>query len=62
MPDDRTKKGPQDRSKINTQEPYEVRYWATKFGVPERVLVEIAKKHGPKASDIEKAIKAHKRW
>ena len=33
MPDDKTKRGPQDRGKINVQEKYEMDYWSKKFGV-----------------------------
>jgi uncharacterized protein DUF3606 len=33
MSDDIQKKGGQDRSRINTSEDYEVRYWSKKFGV-----------------------------
>jgi hypothetical protein len=32
MPDDRTN-GPQDRSRIDTNEVHELRYWSQKFGV-----------------------------
>jgi len=32
MSDDPKKKGRQDRSRINTSEDYEVRYWSKKFG------------------------------
>jgi len=38
MPDDPTKKRPQDSSRINTNERSELDYWAKKFGVtPDRV-------------------------
>jgi hypothetical protein len=33
MSDDRSKKGMQDRTRINTNEDYELRYWSDKFGV-----------------------------
>ena len=33
MADDRTKRGPQDRSRVNTSEDYELRYWSEKWGV-----------------------------
>ena len=36
MADDRTNRGPQDRSRINLGEDYEVRYWTDKFGVSKR--------------------------
>jgi len=33
MADDLEKRGPQDRTRIGLMEPYEVQYWADKFGV-----------------------------
>ena len=33
MSDDKTKKGMQDRTRINTEEDYELRYWSGKSGV-----------------------------
>lgn len=33
MADDNTIRGPQDRSRINLSEDYEVRYWTDKFGI-----------------------------
>ena len=33
MTDDPSKKGVQDRTRINTSEDYEVRYWSEKLGV-----------------------------
>ena len=33
MPDDKTKRGPQDRAKINVQEQFEMDYWSvTTYG------------------------------
>jgi hypothetical protein len=33
MSDDKSKRGPQDSSRINMGEDYEVEYWTSKFGV-----------------------------
>lgn len=33
MSDDKTKRRPQDASKINMHEPYEVNYWTAKWGI-----------------------------
>lgn len=33
MADDPSARGPQDRSRINLSEGYEVQYWSQKFGV-----------------------------
>jgi hypothetical protein len=40
MSDDKTKTGPQDASRININESYEVRYWTQALGVSEEVLRE----------------------
>ena len=37
--DDKTKRGPQDRSRINVHEGYEVTYWCQKFGCSRAELV-----------------------
>jgi hypothetical protein len=46
MSDDKSKKGGQDRSRINTSEDYEVRYWADKFGVSAEELREAVRASG----------------
>jgi len=57
MPDDPTKKRPQDSSRINTNEKYELQYWAEKFGVtPERVR-QAVEKVGNSAEAVEREIK-----
>jgi hypothetical protein len=38
MSDDLTQRGPQDRSRINIHEPWEVRYWCQHFGCTEQQL------------------------
>ena len=44
MSDDPRKKRKQDRSRINTSEDYEVRYWSKKFGVsPEKLKAAVRK-------------------
>lgn len=40
MSDDLTKTRPQDASKINMHEPYEVNWWTHKFGVTKAKLQE----------------------
>ena len=35
MPDDKTKRRPQDASRINMHEEYEVRWWCDEFGLHE---------------------------
>ena len=53
MGDDKTLKGPQDRSRISLSEDYEVRYWCEKFGVTEKQLVAAVTKVGNSAKAVE---------
>lgn len=54
MADDKTNRGPQDRTRINLSEPYEVAYWSKKFGVSSAKLRAAVKMVG----DQSKAVKA----
>lgn len=56
MPDDKTKRRPQDASKINIHEPYEVNYWTDKFGVTEAALVAAVKSVGVSAAAVQKKL------
>lgn len=56
MADDKTLKGPQDRSRINTSEDYEVRYWSQKFGVSADELKAAVKKVGNSAAAVEREL------
>jgi hypothetical protein len=58
MPDDPSKKGPADRSKVSFTEPHEVQYWADKFGVSKERLGEAVRKVGPSAAAVEKELRA----
>lgn len=53
MADDLSNRGNQDRLRINTGEPYEVRDWADKFGVSEEELRSAIAKVGPMATDVQ---------
>ena len=53
MPDDKTKRGPQERAKINVQEKYEMDYWSKKFGVTPDQLRTAVKRVGPSAAAVE---------
>src|SRR2546426_9046404 len=57
MSDDKTKRGPQDRSKINVQEKYEMDYRSKKFGVTRDELRDAVKKVGPSAAAVERELK-----
>lgn len=53
MADDKTNRGPQDRSRINLSEDYEVRYWTEKFGVSKAQLEAAVRKVGASADAVE---------
>jgi len=46
MPDDLSKKCPQDATKINIFEPWELEYWSRHFAVTKVELVEAVKQVG----------------
>ena len=56
MPDDKSKRGKQDRARINVNEDYERRDWSKKLGVSQDELKSLVKKHGPSVSAIKKAL------
>jgi hypothetical protein len=56
--DDPSNSGPQDRSRINTSEEYEVRYWCRKFGVSPGQLKAAARKVGNSPKAVEKELTA----
>jgi hypothetical protein len=58
MPDDLSKKGPADQSRINLSEPYEVQYWADKFGVSKERLSEAVRKVGHSADAVSLELKS----
>jgi hypothetical protein len=49
MADDLSNRGPQDGSRINLSEEYEVRYWTMALGVSEDHLRQLVKEHGAPA-------------
>lgn len=56
MADDKTKKGKQDRTRINMSERYEVDYWKDKFGVSSQALAGAIRATG---SDNAKAVEKY---
>lgn len=53
---DLKRRGPQDRSKINMQEAYEVKYWAREFGVSRELLQKAVDKVGNSAAAVRKEL------
>jgi hypothetical protein len=57
MTDDKTKRGPQDRERVNVHEPYELEYWTHKFGCTPNQLKEAVNAVGVMAKDVETYLK-----
>ena len=57
MADDKSKTRPQDSSKVNVHEDYEVQYWTKKFGCTPQQLKDAVKKVGTGAAAVEKEVK-----
>jgi Protein of unknown function (DUF3606) len=58
--DDKTKRGGQDRTRIDVSEDYELRDWSEKFGVSPERLKEAVQAVGNKAADVEQHLKGSK--
>ncbi len=56
MSDDKTKRGGPDRSKINMNEDYEVKYWARELGVTREELQKVIDKVGHSAAAVRKEL------
>ena len=57
MADDKTKRGGQDRTRIDISEDYELRDWSKKFGVTAEELKAAVKAVGTNAQAVEKHLK-----
>lgn len=57
MPDDKTKKRPQDASRINLSQPYEVEYWCDYFGCSEDELKKAVDKVGTSKEAVSDYLK-----
>jgi len=51
-----TRRGLPDRSKINMQEAYEVKYWARELGVSKELLQKAVDKVGNSAAAVRKEL------
>jgi hypothetical protein len=58
MPDNVSKIVPADRSRISLLEPYEVQYWADKFGVSKERLSEAVRNVGHSAAAVEQELES----
>lgn len=57
MSDNLQKAGPQDRSRINVNEEWEVRYWTEALGVSKEQLEQAVKQVGPAADKVREHLK-----
>ncbi|WP_457419348.1 DUF3606 domain-containing protein [Roseateles sp. P5_E7] len=53
MPDNKSETGGQDRQRINVNEDYELRDWATRFGVTPEQLKQAVAEVGDRAAKVE---------
>jgi hypothetical protein len=54
MADDKTLRGPADRTRINVNEDYELRYWSEKFGCSAEQLKAAVQAAGTNAEAVGK--------
>lgn len=58
MADDLTKRRPQDATKVNIHEPWEVRYWTQHFGCSEVQLKAAVNAVGVRVVDVGRHLKS----
>lgn len=56
MADNLQNAGPQDRSRINVHEEWELRYWTEELGVSKERLAELVKEVGPSVSAVRQRL------
>ncbi len=56
MADDKTKTAPQDASRVNVHEDYEVRYWTKKWNISPQELKDAVSSVGVSVKAIEKKL------
>ena len=57
MADDKTKRGKQDRTRINTSERYELDYWKNELGVSGQQVAGAVRAVGPMVKDVKAYLK-----
>jgi len=57
MADDSTKRGPRDRTRIDLDEEYEVRYWMQELGVTEEELRHAVHTAGVMIDDVREQLR-----
>ena len=59
MSDDKTQRGPEDRTRIALDQPHEVRYWTEKLGVSEETLAQAVHEAGPSSEKVAAYVAQH---
>jgi len=59
MADDLSYTGPRDRTRINVNEPWEVRWWTKQLGCTEAKLREAVKAVGVMVVDVKRYLSTH---
>lgn len=54
MGDDLNRRAPEDPTKINVDQPWELRYWTDELGVSEQTLIAAVKAVGPMVEDVKR--------
>jgi hypothetical protein len=57
MADDLKNRGPADRSRVNVNEPWELRYWTGAFGCTDEQLRAAVRKVGVMRTDVERELR-----
>jgi len=57
MSDNLNDRGPQDRSRINVNEDWEVRYWTRELGVSKEELERAVKQAGPSVEAVRQQLR-----
>jgi hypothetical protein len=60
MSDDLTNRGPQDRSRVNVNEAWEVTYWSKKFGCTPAQLKAAVQAVGVSSAKVEQHLKGNR--
>jgi hypothetical protein len=56
MPDDITRRQPEDPQRINIEQDWEVSYWSEKLGCTKAELIAAVQKVGPMVEDVKKEL------
>lgn len=60
MPDNLKRRVPEDPTKININQKWEIEYWCDRFHCSERMLREAVRAVGPMVKDVKEWLKQHK--